>query len=171
MQHNNAWHKSIAAASTHHHYSRKFVAVPLIALAQGCSVHYQCMRSPIACIRRDREKERGREKESARATAVQYGGGGGFTPSQIRGGKFRRGKFWGAPWVDCITRCQSPQCVLLVCEKFAENPDFHVGNFAVHLTREISHAKLNCHEPPCIYDMSKRTCTTAAKPPNSSAAV
>ena len=47
---------------------------------------------------------------------------------------------------------QSPQCALLVCEKFMENPEFRVGNFAVNLKREISHANLKCHEtpPPCI---------------------
>ena len=39
-------------------------------------------------------------------------------------------------------------CVLLVCEKFAENPEFRVGNFAVNLKREISQAKLQCHEIP-----------------------
>ena len=37
-------------------------------------------------------------------------------------------------------------CVLLVCEKFMENPEFRVGNFAVNLKREISHVKLKCHE-------------------------
>ena len=71
-------------------------------------------------------------------------GRGNFAPSQIRGGKFRCGKFCGAPW----SSRQSPQCVLLVCEKFAENPEFRVGNFAVKLKREISHANLKCHEPP-----------------------
>ena len=39
-----------------------------------------------------------------------------------------------------------PQCVL--CAKFGENPEFRVGNFAVNLKREISHAKLKCHETP-----------------------
>ena len=47
---------------------------------------------------------------------------------------------------------QTPQCVLLVCEKFAENTEFRVGNFAVNLKREISHAKIKCHEnPPPLY--------------------
>ena len=69
--------------------------------------------------------------------------GGIFASSQIRGGKFRCGKFCGAPWILCITPRQSPQCVLLVCEKFVENPEFRVGNFAVNLQHEISHAKLN----------------------------
>ena len=59
-----------------------------------------------------------------------------------RGGKFRCGKFRGAPW------SHSPQCVLLVCEKFVENPELRVGNFRVNLRREISHAKLKCHKPP-----------------------
>ena len=84
------------------------------------------------------------------------GGGGGVdsVPSQIRGGKFRCGKFRGAPWIWCITPRQSPQSAPLVCEKFAENPEFCVGNFAVNLKREISHAKLKCHDippppPPC----------------------
>ena len=51
---------------------------------------------------------------------------------------------------------QSPQCVLcvlVVYEKFAEDPEFRAGNFAGNLKREISHAKLKCHEtppPPCI---------------------
>ena len=39
-------------------------------------------------------------------------------------------------------------CVLVVYEKFAENPEFRVGNFAVNLKRQISHAKLKCHETP-----------------------
>ena len=64
------------------------------------------------------------------------GEGGNFAPSQIRGGKFRSGKFRGAPWILCGTPRQSPQCVPLVCEKFAKNPEFHVGNFAVNLKRE-----------------------------------
>ena len=54
------------------------------------------------------------------------------------GGKFRCGKFCGAPWILCGTPRQSPQCVLLLCEKFVENPEFRVGNFAVNLKREIS---------------------------------
>ena len=53
----------------------------------------------------------------------------------------------------CINPRQSPQCVLcvlVVYEKFAENPEFRAGNFAVNLKREISHVKLKCHEiPPC----------------------
>ena len=67
--------------------------------------------------------------------------GGDFAPRQICSGKFRCGKFRGAPWILCGTLRQS-QCVLLVCEKFAENPEFCVGHFAVNLKREISHAKL-----------------------------
>ena len=43
--------------------------------------------------------------------------------------------------IECITTRQSPQRIPLVCEKFAENPEFHVGNFAVNLKREISHTK------------------------------
>ena len=43
---------------------------------------------------------------------------------------------------------QSPQCVPLVSQKFAEDPEFCVGNFAVNLKSEISHAKLKCHENP-----------------------
>ena len=35
-----------------------------------------------------------------------------------------------------------------MCEKFAKDPEFGVGNFAVHLKREISHAKFKCHETP-----------------------
>ena len=49
---------------------------------------------------------------------------------------------------------QRPQCVLRVCEKFAENPEFRVGTFAVNLKREIFHAKLKCHKitlPPCTF--------------------
>ena len=69
-------------------------------------------------------------------------------PSQIRGGKFRCGKFRGAPWSQSLTPRQSPQCVLLVCEKFVENPEFRVGNVAINLKREISHAKSKCHEIP-----------------------
>ena len=45
-------------------------------------------------------------------------------------------------------RRNSPQCILLVCEKFAENPEFHVGNSAVNLKRGISRTKLNGHETP-----------------------
>ena len=76
------------------------------------------------------------------------GGGGGFVPSQSPGGKFRCGKFHGAPWSQSLTPRQIPQCVPLVCENFAEDPALRVGNFAVNLKREISHAKLKCHEPP-----------------------
>ena len=65
-----------------------------------------------------------------------YKGEGDIAPSQIRGGNFR-----------CGPR-QSPQCVLLVYKKFAENPEFRLGNFAVNLKREISNAKLKCHENP-----------------------
>ena len=79
------------------------------------------------------------------------------------GGIYRQVKFavvnfaWEisrAPWILCGTPRQSPQCVLLVCEKFAENPEFRVGNFAVNLKREISHAKLKCPEipPPSLYN-------------------
>ena len=53
-----------------------------------------------------------------------------------------------SPWILCGTPRQSPQCVPLVCEKFAENPEFRVGNFAVHLKRSLSHAKLKRHEIP-----------------------
>ena len=48
----------------------------------------------------------------------------------------------------CIDPRQSPQCVLcvlVVYEKFAENPEFRAGNFTVNLKHEISHAKLKCH--------------------------
>ena len=72
-------------------------------------------------------------------------GGGGFRTKSIRCGKFR-----GALWILCGAPRQSPQCVVPVCEKFAENLECRVGNFAVNLNREISHAKLKCHEiPPC----------------------
>ena len=73
----------------------------------------------------------------------------GIAPTQIRDGKFR-----GAPWILCGTAGRSPQCVPLVCKKFAENTEFRVGNFAVNLKREISHAELKCHEihpPLCKY--------------------
>ena len=33
-----------------------------------------------------------------------------------------------------------------MCEKFAENPGFRVGNFAVNLERVISHVKKQRHE-------------------------
>ena len=54
-------------------------------------------------------------------------------------------------------------CTAGVCEKFAENPEFRVGNFAVDLKREISHAKLKCHEnfaPPvvCFDSLSEFFC-------------
>ena len=82
-------------------------------------------------------------------------------PSQIRCGKFR-----GAPRVECITPRQSPQCVPLVCKKFAEIPEFRVGNFVVNLKHEISHAKLKCHEtppPPCPGTLpARRRCTAGA---------
>ena len=86
------------------------------------------------------------------------GGGEGFAPSQIHGGKFRCGKFRGAPWILCGTPRQSPECVLLVCKKFAENPEFCVGNFAVNLKREISYAKLKCHNPP-LCDIPSGCCS------------
>ena len=44
--------------------------------------------------------------------------------------------------------------VLLVCEKFMENPEFCAVNFAVNLKCEISHAKLKSHKhppPPQLY--------------------
>ena len=50
-----------------------------------------------------------------------------------------------SPWILCGTPHQSPQCVLVVCEKFAENPEFRVGNFAINLKRQISHTNLKCH--------------------------
>ena len=82
-----------------------------------------------------------------------YRGGGGFVRSQIRGGKFRCGKSRGAPWIECITppppRPESTVCIA-ECEKFAENPEQRVGNFAVNLKCEISHAKLKCHETLCV---------------------
>ena len=53
--------------------------------------------------------------------------------------------------VECIITRQSPQCVPLVYEKFAENPEFCVENFAVNLKRELFHAKLKCHENPPLY--------------------
>ena len=81
--------------------------------------------------------------------AVVYrGGGGDCAPSQIRGGKCRCGKFRGPPWILCGNPRQSPQCVLPVCEKFAGNPGFRVGNLAINFKREISHAKLKWHESP-----------------------
>ena len=79
-------------------------------------------------------------------TASSPEGGGGFAPSQIRGGIFR-----GPPWTLCGTPRQSPQCVLPVREKLAENPEFRVGNVAVNLKREIPHAKLKCHDPPPVF--------------------
>ena len=81
--------------------------------------------------------------EPPRCEVYYKGGGGGFAPSQIRGGKFR-----GALWILCGSPRQSPQCVLLVCEKFAENPEFRVGSFVVNLKRSISHANLKRHEIP-----------------------
>ena len=71
--------------------------------------------------------------------------GGGGISHQVT---FAAVKFRGAPWMLCITPRQSPQCVLPVCEKFAENPEPRVGNFAVDLNREISHVKFKCHKPP-----------------------
>ena len=86
-------------------------------------------------------------------------GGGDFAPSQIRGGKFRCGKFRRAVCILCGTPRQSPECVPLVCEKFAEDPEFRMGNFAVNVKREISHAKLKCHEiPPPLYFIAGQIC-------------
>ena len=62
---------------------------------------------------------------------------------------------------------QSPPCVPLVCEKFAENPEFRVGNLAVNLEREISHAKLKCHEPPPPAPVPhERSCVPYQSPPH-----
>ena len=36
-------------------------------------------------------------------TLLHYRGGGIFTPSKIRSGKFRCGKFGEAPWILCGT--------------------------------------------------------------------
>ena len=87
-------------------------------------------------------------------------GGGANTTQQepefsykptTRGGKFsRQVEFTVVNFAvsECITTRQSPQCVPLVCKKFAENSEFRVGNFAVNLKCEISHAKLKCHGNP-----------------------
>ena len=56
-----------------------------------------------------------------------------------------------SPWILCGTPRQSPQCALLVCEKFAENPEFRVGNFAVNLKREISREIKVPHPPPPVW--------------------
>ena len=100
------------------------------------------------------------------------GGGGGSAPSQICAGKFRCGKCRGAPWTLGGAPRQSPSCVLLVCEKFAENPEIRVGNFAVNLKREPSHANLKCHEsqpppPPPPHRAPRKciACTARAVPP------
>ena len=47
---------------------------------------------------------------------------------------------------------ESTVCTASV-QKFTENPEFRVGNFAVNLKREISHAKLKCHESPPPLDL------------------
>ena len=60
--------------------------------------------------------------------------------------------------VECISPRQSPQCVPLVCEKFAENPEFRMGNFAANLKREICHRKLKCHEPTPLCDIPSGCC-------------
>ena len=120
------------------------------------SLRHQVTRAGIGLgLRRHTRAEAHRQTEAQRATTTcnsrgnsTYRRGEIFAPSQIRGGKFRCGKFRGAPWMLCITTRQSPQCGPLVCEKFAENPEFRMGNFAVKLKREISHAKLKYHEPP-----------------------
>ena len=75
------------------------------------------------------------------------GGGGNFRAKSNSLWEISR-----TPPVECITPRQSSQCVLLVYQNVAENPEFRVGNFAGNLKREISHAKLKCHEtppPPC----------------------
>ena len=56
-------------------------------------------------------------------------------------------EFSRSPLVEFITTCQSPRCAPLVCEKFAENPEFCVGNFAVSLKREIKGPRPP--PPPC----------------------
>ena len=69
------------------------------------------------------------------------------------------------PRILCGTPRQSPQCVPLVCQKFAENPEFRVGNFAVNLKRETSHAKLKGHENPplALAKIAVLQCVAAAK--------
>ena len=73
-----------------------------------------------------------------------------------------------SPLVECITTRQSPQCVPLVCDKFTENPEFRMGNFAGNLKREISHAKLKCHEnpppPPVDHNFPKKLGQAQKKP-------
>ena len=77
---------------------------------------------------------------------VHRWGGGDSAPSQIRGGKFRCRKFRGAPWILCGIPRQSPQCVLLVCERFMENPEFR-GQFETrNFPREN---KVPRNPPPC----------------------
>ena len=64
-------------------------------------------------------------------------GGGGGISRQI---KFVVVNFAEPPGFCVVPPRQSPQWVLLVCEKFAENPGFRVGvNFMVNLKRKISH--------------------------------
>ena len=71
--------------------------------------------------------------------ARQEAYGGVAAPRQVQeGGNFcaKSKSLWEisrSPRVECITTRQSPQCVLLVREKFKENPEFRVGNFAVNL--------------------------------------
>ena len=48
----------------------------------------------------------------------------------------------GAPWVEWIPPPPESQCVPLVCEKFAENPEFRVGNCAVN--ERPSNIPFNC---------------------------
>ena len=73
------------------------------------------------------------------------GGGGFHAKTNSRWQIFAVGDFV-EPSRFCAVPPASPQCVLLVWEKLAENPEFRVGNFVVNLKREISHAKLKCHE-------------------------
>ena len=73
----------------------------------GHSITYICQsenlvhtRSSVYCLRTARQELRSHLMKS-KTPCMTRGGGGGCAPSQIRGGKFRCGKFRGAPWILC----------------------------------------------------------------------
>ena len=75
-------------------------------------------------------------------------GGGGFRAKSNLRWEISLWEISRSPWILCGNPRLSPQCVRPACEKFAEDPEFCVRNFAVNLESEISCAKVKCHENP-----------------------
>ena len=89
------------------------------------------------------------------------GGGGISRQVKFAVANFAVGNFTGPHGLSVVPPRQSPQCGLLVCEKFAENPEFRVGNFAVNVKREIEMPRNPPPPPPyCCSDKGVVLATT-----------